>query len=158
MFAHQTNKFYWKNRSSWKKNWILKDTLCKKQGYIFSAVLSKGYDIRSRWVWFPYYPLVPSRVGNVTGYLTSLFMKYSDFTISRSRPEHHNVGCIGCRVSPHTGILERTDIASAKSQGPIDQASLSCNACISLIVYFGCRRVYVASHICAFLYLICFVL
>lgn len=84
-------------------------------------------------------------MGNVTVYLTSLFMKYSDFTISRSRPEHRNVGCIGCRVSPHTGILERTDIASAKSQGPIDQAPLSCNACISLIVYFGCRRVYVAS-------------
>lgn len=94
-------------------------------------------------------------MGNVTGYLTSLFMKYSDFTISRSRAEHHNVGCIGCRVSPHTGILERTDIASAKSQGPIDQASLSCNACVSLIVYFGCRRVYVASHMRLFvLYLI----
>lgn len=128
MFAQQTNKFYWKKWVVLKKK-ILKDTFCKKQGYILSAVLSKGYDIRYRWVWFPYYPLVPSRVGNVTGYLTSLFMKYSDFTISRSQPEHHNVGCIGRRVSPHTGILERTDIASVKSQGPIDQAPLSCNAC-----------------------------
>lgn len=97
----------------------------------------------------------PSRVGNVTGYLTSLFMKYSDFTISRSRPEHHNVGCIGCRVSPHTGILERTDIASAKSQGPIDQASLSCML-VFLSLSTSAVDVYTSHRLCAFLYLICF--